>query len=752
MLLINSSVHQELPLKRILFVILLLASTAFAQTAAKKQYTIQSMSAEAGQAGPPQSLQWSPDGTKISFIRKAQGAQQEALYYYDPASGKDAVLIAADSMASMKPPTAGSKGDDRNADNRARYGVAAYHWSPDSKSILFDTMGHLWLFDLASSRGTQLTTSDEPTGDPKFSPDARFISFIRGHNLYVKPTASGAEVALTHDGNADLYNGEVDWLYEEELDVRSNYFWSPDSKQILFLQSNETPVPTYPIVDWIMDHPKMDPEKYPKAGDPNPTAKLAVTDVSGNIKWLPLSNDTNTYVPRFGWVRPGLAWAMVLNRRQNHADLYFVNTATGESKVVLSESDDKYIEIVNAIHFFKSANQFIWPSWRDGFTHMYLYSFDAQDPLASAKLVGQLENGPYEVQSISQVDEANGVVYFMANKEDARRQNLYALPLKGGEAKRVTADPGVHTVALAENAKYFVDTFSSLNEQSRMQICPTTGGKCNEIFRSRVYDDYDRIPAQFVDFKAEDGTVLHGAILLPRQGTPGAVNGKYPLVMNPYGGPHGQTVRDDYKTMGVFDQILAHRGIAVLKVDNRGMGNRGKKFATATFENLYEVELKDQLTALDQAIAQFPIDNNRLGWWGWSYGGSMTLWAMTHSDRFKAGVSVAPVTDWHWYDTAYTERYMGLPDQNKAGYQRTSIVKAAPQLEGQLFIAHGTSDDNVHVQNTMQFVFALENNVIPFDMRVFPQKTHAISGKNTRLGLYTRILDQFDRVLLGSAK
>ena len=736
-------------MKRFLCV-LLLASTCFAQTSNKKQYSIQTLFAEAGQAGPPQSLQWSPDGSKISFIRKAQGAQQEALYYYDPASGKDAVLIASDALAAMNPPTAG-KGDDRAKDNRARYGVAAYHWSPDSKSLLFDSMGHLWLFDLASAKGMQLTTSDEPTGDPKFSPDSKYISFVRGHNLFVKPTTTGAEIALTKDGTANLYNGEVDWLYEEELDVRSNYFWSPDSKQILFLQSNESPVPIYPIVDWIMDHPKADAEKYPKAGDPNPTAKLAVTDPSGNIKWLPLSSDPNTYVPRFGWVRPGLAWAMVLNRRQNHADLYFLDTNTGESKIVLSENDDKYLEIVNAYHFFKSGDRFIWPSWRDGFTHMYLYSIDPKTPLSPAKLVSQLESGPYEVQSIANVDETNGVVYFMANKEDARQQHLYSVTVQGGPIHHITPEPGTHTVALADNTKYYVDTYSALNQQSRMQICPTAPGKCNEIYRSHTYDDYDRIPAQFVDFKAEDGTVLHGALLLPSAGTPGAINGKYPLVMNPYGGPHGQSVRDDYRTMGAFDQILAHRGIAVLKVDNRGMGNRGKKFATATYENLYEIELKDQLTALDQAIAKFPIDPDRLGWWGWSYGGSMTLWALTHSDRFKAGVSVAPVTDWHWYDTAYTERYMGLPEQNKTGYERTSIVKAAPKLKGALFIAHGTSDDNVHVQNTMQFIFALENNTIPFDMRVFPQKTHAISGQKTRTGLYTRILEQFDRVLLGNS-
>jgi len=737
--------------KRILLFLLILSVAALAQSApAKKQYTIQSLSAEAGVAGPPQSMQWSPDGSKISFVRKAPGEKQDALYYYDPASGKDAVLITAEAMATMStPPANGNKGDDRAKDNRARYGVAAYHWAPDSKSILFDTMGHLWLYDLTGARGVQLTSSEEPTGDPKFSPNAHYISFLRGHNLYVKPTGSGAEVALTKDGNENLYNGDVDWLYEEELDVRSNYFWSPDSKQILFLQSNETPVPTYPIVDWIMNHPKTDPEKYPKAGDPNPTVKLAVTDTEGHIKWLPLSSDTNTYVPRFGWVKAGLAWAMVLNRRQNHADLYLVDVARGESKIVLSEDDDKYLEIVNALHFFKSGDRFLWPSWRDGFTHMYLYAIDAQNPLAPAKLVKQLESGPYEVSRIAGVDETGGNVFFMANKDDDRQEQLYSVALQGGAVKRITSEPGSHTVSLADTTKYFVDTFSSLNEPSRMQICPTAAGKCSEIYRSHTFDDYDRIAAQFADFKAEDGTVLHAVLLLPREGTPGAVNGRYPLVMNPYGGPHGQSVRDGYMTMGTFDQILAHRGIAVMKVDNRGMGNRGKKFATVTYENLFETELKDQLTALDQAIAQFPIDKDRLGWWGWSYGGSMTLWAMTHSDRFKAGVSVAPVTDWHFYDSAYTERYMGLPAQNTAGYERTSIVKAAPQLRGALFIAHGTSDDNVHVQNTMQFVFQLENNDIPFDMRVFPQKTHAISGQKTRIGLYTRIIEQFDRVLLG---
>ncbi len=251
-----------------------------------------------------------------------------------------------------------------------------------------------------------------------------------------------------------------------------------------------------------------------------------------------------------------------------------------------------------------------------------------------------------------------------------------------------------------------------------------------------------------MDFRAEDGTLLRGVILLPPAGAATGINGKVPLILNPYGGPQGQIVRDSAHTSDPFDQVLAHHGFAVLKVDNRGTANRGRNFAMATFHHLGEVELSDNLTALDQALERFPqLDSTRLGWWGWSYGGTLAAYALAHSDRFKAGISVAPVTDWHNYDTTYTERYMGLPNDNAGGYENSSVVKSAQNLRGRLLLVHGTSDDNVHVQNSMQFVDAMVNAGRPFDLQLYPGKTHGIAGREARIHLFTRILWQWEQYL-----
>ncbi len=744
--------------------VLVLAATIYAQPQqqnqqatqqppAKRELTLDTMMMGdmGGMMRAPQGMEWAPDSSKVAYIVPGANGQGQSLYYFDPATGKSSVLVAADKLAALKPPTPTKIQDDREKDNRARYGVAAYHWSPDSKNLLFDTMGHLWLFNLATQTGTQLTTSQEENKDPKFSPDGKYITFVRNHNLFLRPTGAGSEQQLTKDTDKNLLNGEVDWLYEEELDVRSNYFWSPDSKQIVFLQSNETPVPTYPIVDWIPTHPTTDMIKYPKAGDPNPTVKLGVLDTNGKVTWVTPTTETNMYIPRFGWLKPGIIWAMVLNRHQNQQDLYLIDANSGKSRKVLTETDDTYIELVDALYFFKSADRFLWPSWRDGHTHIYQYSLDPKNPLdADAKLVNQVTKGDWEVASVTGVDEQAGVVYFTSNKQDDRQEQLYSIKLDGSDMAIVTRQPGVHRAEMAPDSKYYVDSFSTLTTPSRMSICATTG-PCNEIYKAPnpadVYTDVLATP-QFVDFKAEDGTLLRGVILIPKNG-PAMRDTKFPLILNPYGGPHGQTVRDSFGTMGMFDQFLAKQGIAVLKVDNRGMSNRGKKFAVVTYKHLGDIEFKDQIASLDQALQRFPqLDGNRVGFWGWSYGGSMTLNMLTHSNRFRAGVSVAPVTDWHLYDSAYTERYMSLPQDNEEGYKKASFVNAAPGLSGRLLIVHGTSDDNVHMQNTIQFVNALINAGKPYDLQLFPQKTHGIGGKAARSELYQRIVWQFEQYLV----
>ncbi|HZS28512.1 MAG TPA: DPP IV N-terminal domain-containing protein [Candidatus Angelobacter sp.] len=722
---------------------------AFAYTvAAAQELTIESIYAPNGLTGrAPDTIQWSPDGKKVSYFLHQEQGEKADLYYIDVTSGKPAVLVTSEKIAAMKPSVTGSK-DDREKDNRARYHVAGYHWTPDSEHILFDSNGQLWYYTLSTGKYVPLSGQGESADDPKFSADGKQLSYVRKHNLVVKPVSGGSEKVLTNDTNENLLNGEVDWVYSEELGVRSNYFWSPDSSKIVFIQMNETKVPTYPITDYIPQHPTVYQEKYPKVGDPNPEVRLGVVNAGGGaVKWIHLTDEKDMYIPRFGWVRDGVIWATVLNRAQNQLDLYFVDAASGKSRRVMSEKSDTWIETDDNFQILKSGDKFIWPSWRDGHTHLYLYSFDKANPLAAdAKLVNQITRGDFEVFDTDGVDEATGTVYVTTNAGDARQRVLCSVKLDGSNFQ-VLAKGGTHQATLAPNNKYYVDHYSAIMTPPQLSFC-SVGGSCNTFWQSKSVDTYKLVPPQFVDFKAEDGTVLHGIIYLP----PDSAGKKIPLLNNPYGGPHGQTVRDEWGGANfLFNEILLRDGIAVLQVDNRGMGARGKKFAAALMHNFGEVEIKDQLDSIDQALAKFPqLDGSRMGWWGWSYGGYMTLMAMTHSDRFKAGIAVAPVTDWKNYDSIYTERYAGLVPQFEAGYKKGSPITYAGNLKGHLLEVHGTSDDNVHMQNTMQMAYALINAGKQFDLMIYPRKTHSISGPGTRVHLFTRIQSFFQHELLGT--
>lgn len=710
---------------------------------------------------PPENVKWSPDGTRVSYVLRDDSGEHGQLYYVDVTTGKPAVLVASEKLATLAPPENGGKQnrDDRERDRRSRYSVAGYHWAPDSKHLLFDSTGQLWYFTLENGTGVQLTASSDPSGDPKFSPDGKRVSYTRKHNLFVRPVSGDSrEVELTftneNDGD-DILNGEVDWVYEEELGVRSNYFWAPDGKHIVFLQMNEAPVPEYPITDFIPDHPTVDRQKYPNAGDPNPEVRVGVVDSGGGKPhWISIpgltgkQNKSDYYIPRFGWVTKDTIYLEVLNRDQNQLDLYFVDLPSGHSQLMLSEKDDAWIMVNDTFRILKSGDKFLWESWRDGHTHLYLYSFNKNSPIASpANLERQLTKGDFEVTGVEGIDESSGTLFYTSTEGDDRQRNLFAVKLDGGPARRISNEDGTHSASFSSDGKYYVDTYSALLTPPQMSLC-SVSGTCSMFWLARPIASFDLIKPDFVDFKADDGTILHGELLLP----PGASSGsKVPVLMNPYGGPEAQQVQDHWGAANFFfDQILAHDGIAVLRVDNRGMGFRGKKFATALRHNFGKVELDDQLTALDQALNRYPqLDGSNLGWWGWSYGGFMTGYTLTHSRRFKAGVAVAPVTDWHDYDSIYTERYMGLPKENADGYKSGSVQAAAGNLSGHLLIVHGTSDDNVHMQNTIQLAQAFVNSGKKFDLLLFPRKTHSIAGSAPRTNLYERIRAEFDSALLG---
>ena len=720
---------------------------AEAQSTPTKPLTIETLYQPGGLGGRgPETTEWSPDGTKLTFVQRDEKGEKGELWYVDAATGEKKVLVSAAKLASLDPDVNKVK-NEREKERLTRYHVAAYLWAPDSKHLIFDSQGQLWLYDLGTETAVQFTSAGDPSGDPKFSPDGGHLAYVRKHNLYVRPVSGKNEKQLTKDTGDNLFNGDIDWVYAEELGVRSNYFWSPDSKDIVFLHMDETKVPIYPITDWMPTHPNVENEKYPKVGDPNPVVKLGVVDAEkGKVRWISLTSDEESYVPRFGWVREGVIWAEVLNRTEDKMDLYFVDAKTGKSRIVLTETtpgawiDFEHVEV----RLLKSSGQFLWPSWRDGNMHLYLYSFDKQNPLgADAKLERQLTKGDYEVLGIEGVDEAAGTVFFSANKDDPRQTQMFSVQLDGSGLKALTTEEGQHFGDFSDDGKHYTHMYFGPDKSPSLSLC-AVGGSCSPVWAARnAIADYGlRAPKQ-LEFKADDRTVLYGRLLLPPDAPAG---GRIPLIVNIYGGPAAQMVRKS--TPDPFDEILARKGFAIFAVDNRGTPGRDRKFQTAIRHEFGAIELKDQLTALDQLLAQYPqLDKDRIAIWGWSNGGSMTLYAMTHSDRFRAGVAVAPVTSQLNYDTIYTERYMGLLKDDKAGYEQSDVTQNADKLHGALLLVHGTSDDNVHFQNSIQMIDALIKAGKQFRLMIYPNKTHSIAGKDARIHLFTMIEDHFEREL-----
>lgn len=710
-----------------------------------KPLTIESIYAPGGLAGRgPENVEWSPDGAKLTYVQRDEEGEHGELRYVDAASGEKKILLSAAKLASLVPDYSKVK-DERERERLTRYHVAAYVWAPDSKHLMFDAQGQLWLFDIGTGTAVQFTSASDSSDDPKFSPDGNHVSYIRKHNLYVRPISGKDEKELTKDSGDNFFNGDIDWVYAEELSVRSNYFWSPDSKEIVFLHMDETHVPNYPITDLLPTHPTVDNQKYPKVGDSNPSVKLGVADIEkGKVRWISLPGEEDAYIPRFGWVREGVIWAELLNRNQDKMDLFFVDAKSGKAARVLTETTpDAWINVNDDFRILKSGDRFLWSSWRDGHTHLYLYTFDKSNPLgAEARLDHQITRGDFEVMGVEGIDETAATLFFSCNKDDPRQRQIYSIKLDGSGLTRVTRDEGIYSAEFADDAKHYEQTFAGPLTSEQISLC-TVGAGCAPVWQAHdEVAEYGLRSPTFLEFKADDGTALFGRLLLP----PNPPSGKIPLIVHIYGGPAGQMVLKQVEDP--FDEILSRQGFAIFAVDNRGTPGRDRKFQITIRHEFGAIELKDQLTALDQLLASYPqIDNKRIAIWGWSNGGSMTLYAMTHSDRFRAGVAVAPVTNQIDYDSIYTERYMGQLKDNQKGYSDSDVTADAANLHGALFLAHGTGDDNVHFQNSVQMINALIAAGKPFELMIYPNKTHSIAGADARDHLFHLIDEHFLREL-----
>jgi dipeptidyl-peptidase 4 len=718
-----------------------LVSQAPAARGPEKPLTVEAIFAHGHLIGdPPEDLTWSPDGKHLTYLDG--GELIDLAPGLGGGSGKPHTMVSRAKLASLE----GTDGSETDRDHRDRYKMASYLWAPDSSHLLFDSNGRLWLYDLHSATGVQVGFTGAASGDdPKFSPSGEYLSFIRDHGLSVirlkEPGAQASAVSAAP--RAGVLNGEVDWVYEEELETRSNYFWSPDSKNLAYLQMNETDVPEYPITDWIPTHATVNFQRYPQPGDPNPAVRVGVVSAGGGkTLWIKLPiQDGQDYIPRFGWVDRKTLWIETVTRDQKHRNIYFADAVTGLAQAMIQITDDEFLD--DNYDVSVGYGTIVLTNWSDGHNHLYLYSYDHTEP-GAAKLERQLTKGDFEVEEILRVDHAARLIDYSSNEGNLTERQLWQVNFDG-ERKQLTSDAGVHTGSFAPVGGAFVDEHTARVEPPSERVCEAPG-KCYVFWQTRALEPYHlRAPEQF-EVKAHDGSTLYATLLLPG----GAANAAgVPLILNPYGGPGPQPVSNRWGNDSLlFDELLAQHGFAVLHADNRGTGNRGRAFAQAAWHNFGPIQLEDQLAVLDAALARYPqLDNKRVGFWGWSWGGTFTLYAMSHSDRFRTGVAVAPVTDWHNYDSIYTERYMSLPAEFPDGYRDFSVVNSVAGLKGHLLIALGTGDDNVHMENTVQYVQKLIEAGIPYDLQIYPRKTHSISGPDVRTHLYKRILAEFEEYL-----
>jgi dipeptidyl-peptidase 4 len=719
--------------KLVLFALLL--PCAFAQ---KKPITLETLN-QGGRGGGGRggfgAATWAPDGK--TFITRAG----RNLGVYDPATQKTRDLVSTEAIDGTA--VRGSRDDEEPTDwtnRRARLGGTQF--SADGKSLLYTSGGDIFLIDVATGKWDQLTKTAALELDAKLSPDGKTVAFRRGWDLYTVDVASKKETRLTTGGNELLRNGALDWVYPEELDLPTAFWWSPDSKSIAYLQFDLSQEPVVPHEDVLKVRAMYEPERYPQAGENNANVHMGVVAATGGkTRWYDVGETRDSYlIARAGWMPDSRnLYVLRFNRVQNHDELFSINVESGAHTTIFQESDPHWINLKGDIQFLADGKRFLWTSERDGWRHIYLYSNDG-------KQVKQLTKGPWEVTAVDGIDEAAGRIWYTSTEPSSLEHHLYSVSFDGAGKRALTPAAGTHSVSMAPNGAFYLDTFSSLTSPPRTVLYSGDGKELavyREADRSQA-DEYEILPTEIVSFKGADGTPLYGRLIKPAGFQQGK---KYPVVVSVYGGPGvGLPVHNSWQGVNI-DQVLAHKGYIVWQCENRGGMGRGHAFETAIYRKLGPSELADQVAGVKYLVDQGLADAARIGIHGWSYGGFMTTNAMVNApDVFRAGFAGAPVVSWMNYDTIYTERYMGLPSENGEGYKETALPPKAANLKGRLMLVHNFEDDNVLFQNSLQMTNALQLAGKQFDYMLYPQKSHGVTGPASRQ-MNQMMIDFFDRNL-----
>jgi dipeptidyl-peptidase 4 len=712
---------------------------AAASARAHKPLTVDRIYSEPSLSGRlTKGIAWTPDSKQLSYL-ESKGAGKEAkteLWVMDVATGQRRQLLSADKLESVLPPESEKA---TQATGLGRHAPSEYQWAPGGGALLFQGPNSLAWFDVKTQTSRTLVSGKESIADPKISPDGRYVSFARNHNLWLVSVSDGKERALTQGGTEEIRKGELDWVYPEELEILTAHWWAPDSSAVAYLEMDERKVAKYPLVDFSSPSGEADEERYPPAGGANPLVRVFVTPVSGGEpRAMDTGENTDIYIARVNWLTDSKHIAIQrLNRQQTVLDLLIADAATGEARAALTEKDPNWIDISNDLRFLKDGKRFLWSSERSGYRHLYLYDLEGKE-------LAQLTRGDWEVSAVDAVDEAKGLVYFTGTAKSPLERHLYRVSLEGSAVSRITIHNGTHGVNMAPDAAAFVDKYSDSMTPPRQDLARSDGSLLRVINENKVTElaDYHLSAPQFLLVKTHDGVQLNAMMIKPPDFD---ASNKYPVLVYTYGGPHAQVVLNAWGgNTALWHQSMAQKGYIIFSVDNRGSAGRGHVFEGPVHYRLGAQELSDQRDGVAYLKTLPFVDASRIGIWGWSYGGHMTLHAMFEApDDFKAGFAGGPVTDWHFYDSIYTERYLGLLPQNEEAYRSSSPIEKAAGLRGKLLIAHGTGDDNVHFANTLSLINKLIELGKYVEVMSFPGRGHGVSDPAARKVLMNHVTQFF---------
>jgi len=682
----------------------------------------------------PLQMEWSADGRRLLALEAGEEGKAGDLVALDPATLKRTVLLSAAAL----PAAAGASAKPGPAPTVRGFTVLA-----DGR-LLLRTPSGLFLYEPGTTTLLRFLPGEEGAENPALAPDTSAVAFTKDGSLCLRPLPAGPTRLLAQGSAPDLLCGEPDWLYGEELDLSTAFWWSPDSRRIAFLVFDERAVPGYPLPELTEVHPEAALQKYPRPGDANPTVRLEVVEVAtGTRSAVPGGESGEGYLPWAAWAPGGKALLFSrLNRAQDRLEVLRWEVGSPAPALLFAETARAWVNVLGPPRFL-SDGRLLWTSERDGFAHLYISD-------AAGSRFTALTEGPWVVDDILAVDEKAGAVFFSGNRDGVLGQQAYRVPLRGGPAARLSGAAGWHDDAVAAGGRWLLDRRSRGDQPVETALLDLSGRRPERVLNRASRAEYDRygfFAPEFVEIPAADGTVLHGQLTRPRDFDPAK---RYPVIVEVYGGPGMQVVQDRWS--GRWEpiyQMFLQRGFVLFSLDNRGSARRGREFESATLKRLGERELADQLVGLAWLKSQPFVDGNRVGIWGWSYGGTLTCYALANAPAgsYAAGAAVAPVTDWLNYDTCYTERYMKLPAENEAGYAAAAPVRAAARFTAPLLLLHGLADDNVHFGNSAQMADALLKAGKPFESQYYPRMTHSIHERPARSDLFARMLAFFEEHL-----